>query len=59
MRTGNLLLICSRNGLTGCKSFFSTILTVVVHGIGQVPVGVLPAGQPAAMHAVKYPESSV
>jgi hypothetical protein len=33
-------------------------LMVIVHVIGQVPVGVLPAGQPAAMHAFKYPESA-
>ena len=33
-------------------------LMFVVHGMGQVPVGVLPAGQPAAVHAIKYSESS-
>ena len=31
---------------------------IIVYGIEQVQMGVLPAGQPAPMHALKYPESS-
>jgi len=54
----NLLSTLSRRGQPACEISRSPYLIVVVHYIGQVPVGVLPVGHPSSMHAIEYSESS-
>src|SRR5712691_7823972 len=54
----NLSSMFSRNGQPACEIPRSPYLIVVVHHIGQVPVGVLPVGHPSSMHAIEYSASS-
>ena len=48
----------SRNGQVACKISRSPYLIVIIHDVGQVPVGVLPVGHPSSMHAIEYSEIS-
>ena len=57
-KIGILLSVYSRNALRACESRLSDRFEIVLYDAGQVPMGILPTGQPPSMHALKYSQRS-